>query len=241
MVELDTKRSSSEQKPTLDTTINLGDMLLEEYKQANTMALVTLNDRTQLFNNYLFLAGGFAAAAFGAISQLSRDGAGERFMPLVILTLLIIGLLGVVFFMQVLRLRLAFRQSLVAMDRIREYYIRQFRREVPDIDRAFLWDLDQAPSSERLRSNSFLIAYVIAFMDSLFLAGAVFLSYQAYFSSNEANISGPMAFLLAGTVFVILALLHSLYYRRVLSRHSGARAIDRLLRNNYLDAHLMRQ
>jgi hypothetical protein len=240
-VEIDTHDSSSEQRPTLDATINLGDMLLEEYKQANTMALMTLNDRTQLFNNYLFLAGGFAAAAFGAISQLGRDGTGDRFMPLVILTLVIIGLLGVVFFMQVLRLRLAFRQSLVAMDRIREYYIRQFRREVPDIDRAFLRDLDQAPTSERLRSNSFLIAYVIAFMDSLFLAGAVFLGYQTYLSSGEASVSGTMALLLAGVVFVVLALLHSLYYRRVLYRHAGARALDRLLRKNYMDAHLMRQ
>jgi hypothetical protein len=228
----------SAQKPTLDTTIALGDMLLEEYKQAGKSALATLDDRTQLFNNYLFLTAGFAAAAFGAISQLSKDGTVERFMPLIILTLLIIGFLGIVFFMQVLRLRLAYRQSVVAMDKIRDYYILQFQKAVPDIARAFYWHQDLTPSSERLRSISFLIAYVIAFMDSLFLAGAVFLSYQTYLAGDQFNASEPFGFLLAGTVFMLLALVHSIYYRSILNKHFGDGETDRGKRVDY---RLMRQ
>ena len=104
------------------------------------------------------------------------------------------------------------------MNIIKEFYIQQFKQQMPAIEHAFRWRLRTIPLGERIGSVTFMFGYLNALIGSLCLAGAVFIGTEQPFSELGASI-------LAGMVFVIDILLHIFYYRRALSKRSEAEVI----------------
>lgn len=119
----------------LDSGLRIENMLLEEYNYAATTAYQAMEDRARMFNMYLLVVG-ILGSAFGAIYPLG--GAVRSFIqPIAVVVLFAAGVAGVAFFVLLIRLRQAFRQSLITMAVIKEFYIREFRQQIPTIQHVF--------------------------------------------------------------------------------------------------------
>lgn len=220
--------------PDLDATLKLDNMLLEEYNYASVTAYQALEDRARMFNLYLLLVG-VVASALGAIYQLARpsDPTAAREINTLIVTLLVVaGVLGFAFFVKIIRLRAAFRESLIAMNLVKEFYIREFKRQVPHVEHAFRWRLLTIPAGESIGTVTFVISYTIAFLASLCFAGAAFVLYS-FNTAQAAAVGLPLApdaqpFAVAGLVFLIALLLQILYYITRLNKHAERAALEKI-------------
>ena len=105
------------------------------------------------------------------------------------------------------------------MNVIKEYYIDQFKQQMPTIEKAFRWRLTTMPKGERIGSVTFMIAALNAFIGSLCLAGAVFFI-------TEQQLSNTWASIVAGAVFILAVSAHIYYYRYSLSKESDIKTIN---------------
>jgi ADP-ribose pyrophosphatase len=209
-----------------DLTLSFESILSQEFNYANTTAYQAMEDRARIFNLYLLLVGVLASA----LTAIFQVGAIKNYiLPLTFLLLLLAGLLGVVFFMLIIRLRQAFRDSVIAMNRVKEYYIKHLIPHVPDAAVAFHWRLRTIPRGERLGSVTYLVSFTIAFLGSLCFAGAFVVGAQ-YLQSLDWLGSGLQ--LPAGTIsalalliFLLSILLHTIYYRRKLNKKADERIL----------------
>jgi ADP-ribose pyrophosphatase len=213
----------------LDGQLRLETMLMEEFNYASVTAYQAFEDRARMFNLYLLLIG-VLASGLGALYQLG--GGLQTFTPALTLGLLFIaGALGVVFFVQLIRLRQAHRDSLVTMNVIKAHYIRMFAPQYQNLSNVFHWRLETIPSDERVGSVTFLVNFTVAFLDSLCLAAAVFFGYTILFVpaglekiDNESLTIGLLA---AGIAMVLAAIFQVLYYRRAFDKRKAMAKLQR--------------
>ncbi len=193
-------------------------MLLEEFNYASVTAYQAIEDRARISNFYYLLLGVLASG----IAAIYQFGGGTHAVPpfLVVTLLLIAALISISFFVTLIRLRQAYKESLISMNVIKEFYIEEFKQHMPAIEHTFRWRLETIPKGERIGSVTFMISYLNAMIGSLCLAVAVFIP-------AEQPLSGPRAFLLAAPVFIIALLAHILYYRKALSKQSDTEVIRR--------------
>jgi len=85
--------------------------------------------------------------------------------------------LGYVFFLKLIRLRQAHRESLIAMNKIKMFYIDQFKAQLPKIEKAFHWRLETIPAGEKFGNVTFLVCYTTAVLGCFCFALAAFLLY----------------------------------------------------------------
>lgn len=201
----------------LDASLKIENMLLEEFNYVGVTAYQAMEDRARISSFYYLLLG-VLASGLAAIYQFSG---GTHNVPLfLVVTLLVVGaLISVSFFVTLIRLRQAYKESLLTMNVIKEFYIEQFKQQIPAIEHAFRWRLETIPKGERIGSVTFMIAALNAIIGSLCLAGAVFLS-------TDQPLSGPGAFILALAIFVSAVLMHIFYYRKALSKESDTKVIS---------------
>ncbi len=215
---------SSESAPDsgdkLDATLKLENMLLEEFNYASLTAYQSMEDRTRMFNLYLLLVG-VLASGLGVVYQLSGS-ISVYSRPLAIALLLIAGIVGVAFFTKLIRLRQAWRESVICMNVIKEFYIQQFRRQMPRVERAFRWRLKSIPAGERFGSTTFVVCSTVALIESVCFAGAAFV-----IANNVPILStGVYPYISALVIFVIALLLNIVYFRHSLNVHSELAAIE---------------
>lgn len=228
----DDSRSSSG-STMLDTSLKLEAILLEEFNYANVTAYQAMEDRARMFNLYLLLVG-ILASGLGAVFQLGGE-IRAYLPPLAVALLIVTGFMGFVFFVQLIRLRQAHRESLISMNKIKKFYIEQFRQQLPNIEGAFHWRLETIPAGERFGSVTFLVCYTVAFLGSMCLAAAALVSDQYWFHSNllagVSPLRGHESIMISAAVFIIFLALHVTYYRRTLlnrkrDRRNLARDVD---------------
>src|SRR5881398_2301481 len=94
---------------------------------------------------------------------------------------------SVTFFITIIRLRQAYRESLLCMNVIKEFYIQQFKQQMPAIEHAFRWRLETIPLGERIGSVTFMISFLNVLIGSLCLAGAAFIGTQQLLTSLGAT------------------------------------------------------
>jgi hypothetical protein len=211
-----------------DTTLKLESMLMEEFNYANIAAYQAYEDRARMFNLYLLLIG-VVASAVGAIYQIGKpDTPGSGGLQSLVILLLAAGsVVGIFFFVMLIRLRQAHHESILAMNTVKEFYLRKFKAQMPDVERAFRWRLHTMPAGEKLGSFTFLVCYTIAFLGSLCLGGATYEAYNAFLGhaldSALPFLGNAQALLVAILAAVIWMLAHIVYYVRKLSkRHDNA-------------------
>ena len=204
----------------LDATLKLENMLLEEFNYASLTAYQSMEDRTRMFNLYLVLVGVLASGLgvvyqhSGSISNYSR--------PLAIALLLLAGIVGIAFLTKLIRLRQSWRESVICMNAIKEFYIQQFRQQMPWIEHAFRWRLKTIPAGERFGSTTFVVCSTVALLESVCFAGAVFVIVN-----NVPILStGVYPYISAAVIFVIILLLNVVYYQHSLNVHSELAAIE---------------
>ncbi len=212
----DSTEHANDSSNKLDVSLKAENMLLEEFNYASLTAYQAMEDRARITSFYYLLLG-VLASGLAAIYQFSN---GAHAIPqfIVVTLLLIAAIVSVTFFITIIRLRQAYRESVLCMNVIKEFYIQQFKQQMPAIEHAFRWRLRTIPLGERIGSVTFMFGSLNALIGSLCLAGAVFIGTEQLFSELGASI-------LAGMVFVIAILLHIFYYRRALSKRSEAEVI----------------
>lgn len=200
----------------LDTVLSIESLLIEEYKYASTTAYQSLEDRARVINiYYIFL--GILATGLATIYQFSGPTRTYS-QSLVILILFVAGGLSFTFFINVIRLRQAFRESIVSMNVIKEFYIHQFQQQMPQIEQAFRWRLKTIPSGERIGSVTFWMSFLIALTGSLCLAAATALTVRQL--QHDKNLINTFSVIISLIVFLSVLFLYFLYYRHSLSKHS---------------------
>ena len=201
-----------------DTSLKIENMLLEEFNYASVTAYQAMEDRARISSFYYILLG-VLVSGLAAVYQFSG---GTRTIPqaLVALLLFIGAFISICFFVTLIRLRQAYKESLLSMNVIKEYYIDQFKQQMPTIEKAFRWRLTTMPKGERIGSVTFMIAALNAFIGSLCLAGAVFYI-------TEQPLSNTWASVVAGVVFILAVSVHIYYYRYSLSKESDIKTINK--------------
>ncbi len=212
-----------------DGELHLETMLMEEFNYAGISAYQAYEDRARMFNLYLLLMG-VLASGLGALYQLG--GGLQAFTPPLTFGLLFIaGSLGIIFFVQLIRLRQAHRDSLITMNLIKAHYIKMFAPQYENLQNVFNWRLETIPSDERVGSITFLISFAVAFLDSLCLGAAVFFGYTILFVSGGLqkidSASLTTGLLAAAIALVLAAIVQIIIYRRILSKRRNQ---ERLMR-----------
>ena len=208
----------------LNATLNIENMLLEEFNYVSLTAYQAMEDRARVSSLYYLLLGALASGLL-AIYQVGASSHTTS-QPLIVAILVLAGIMSVTFFEKILRLRQAYRESLISMNVIKEFYIRQFEREMPQIGLAFRWRLKTIPPGERIGSVTFAISALIAFMGSFCLAGAVLIAMKPQILSKPGA-TNVLDFGIPLLVFVIVLLAHVWYYRRALSKHKEAEILKK--------------
>ncbi|HXX77292.1 MAG TPA: hypothetical protein VEI53_02295, partial [Ktedonobacteraceae bacterium] len=139
----DSSEQANDSKQAYDTSLKIENMLLEEFNYASVTAYQAMEDRARISSFYYILLG-VLASGLAAVYQLSG---GTHNVPqgLIAMLLLIGGLISICFFVTIIRLRQAYKESLLAMNVIKEFYIDQFKQQMPAIEQAFRWRLMTMP------------------------------------------------------------------------------------------------
>ncbi|HEX6541346.1 MAG TPA: hypothetical protein VF040_06305 [Ktedonobacterales bacterium] len=215
----------------LDGSLKIENMLLEEFNYASTTAYQAMEDRARMFNMYLLVVG-ILGSAFGAIYPLG--GAVTSFIqPIAAVVLFAAGIAGIAFFVLLIRLRQAFRQSLITMSVIKEFYIREFQQQMPTVQHAFRWRLKGIPAGERAGSATFIVCHMVGFIGALCFAGCVFMTNELlhdrlprtqFITSGQSGIT--QSILLALVAFLITMVGMVAYYRRALNAKDERKILD---------------
>ncbi|WIG61616.1 MAG: ADP-ribose pyrophosphatase [Ktedonobacterales bacterium] len=194
-----------------DTTLKLETMLMNEFNYVSVTAYQAQEDRTRMFNLYLLLIG-VVASALGAIYQFGQQHGNETtsLRGLVVLLLALGGVLGFIFLVNLVRFRQAWRQSAIAMNTIKEFYIEQFRAPFPDVEKAFGWRLNTIPAGEKLGNPTTVVCTTVVVLGSICLAGATYEAYDPWLQPLIGSFAGAWEAILF--VFFIAVFLQMLFF-----------------------------
>lgn len=147
------------------------DAILErEFEYARDASLQANSDRAQIVNLYLILLGGIGSLLL-ALPALAA-GRALTFPPaLFSAALLLLGLLGLFTIFKLIRLRQAWHDSVLAMNRIKDFYLAHY----PDLRPAFHWRTESIPAPEKVGTITFNLAMLVAITDSVALGAGVYL------------------------------------------------------------------
>lgn len=221
--EIPTSSQKSMPNGRRDTTLNIENMLLEEFKYASSTAYQAIEDRARMINLYYILLG-ILATGLSTIYQLS--GSSHPYSQFLAMFLLgVASILSFTFFVNIIRLRQSFLESIIVMNVIKEFYIQQFQDQMLQIETVFRWRLKTIPAGERIGSVTFVMSYLIALMGSLCLSAIVALTMRQL--SHDPNLISISSFIISIIVFALTLLVYTLYYRHSLShRSSGAQQLQ---------------
>jgi hypothetical protein len=144
------------------------------------------------------------------------------------------GALGYVFFLKLIRLRQAHRDSLIAMGKVKTFYIDQFKVHFPNIERAFHWRLETIPAGEKFGNVTFLVCYTTAVLGCFCFAIAAFLLYPVsigrLLDPLAPSLAGLFPYVAAVLTWGVLLLLHINIYRNAFNKSRNQAQLAREVR-----------
>ena len=217
-----------------DSGLKIENMLLEEFNYAATTAYQAMEDRARMFNMYLLVVG-ILGSAFGAIYPLGGGAARSFIQPIAAVVLFAAGVAGIAFFVLLIRLRQAFRQSLITMNVIKEFYIREFQKQMPSVVYAFRWRLKGIPAGESRGSATYIVCHMVGFIAALCFAGCVFMGNELLAGAIPAtqiqSLGLWQSILAASVVFLVILIWLVAYYRRALNAKDERKILDEAEKN----------
>ncbi|MCB0100812.1 MAG: hypothetical protein H6635_10445 [Anaerolineales bacterium] len=159
------------------TKLDIDQMLQNEFNYITQTAFQANEDRSRYTSFFLVSTGSLVAAIAGTQMEIDTKAVSLAFSIL----FLVLTLMGALTLSQLARLRHAWLESVKAMNKIKEFYIKNH----PEIKDAFLWRAANAPASNKPGSISNLTATEVILLSSL-TAGAG-LYFLLSFFSNEPS------------------------------------------------------
>lgn len=154
-----------EQNPDLHLDPNA--ILIAEYEYIAQTAMQANEDRARVSNYYLVTAGAAVVAIIGGSFELPTPPVVYTGFCLLFAGL---GFIGFLTLLQIARLRKAWRESMVAMNQLKDYYIENFR-EI-GLEKAFAWRGASIPAAGKRVSLTYLLALSVVLIASASLAAA---------------------------------------------------------------------
>jgi hypothetical protein len=151
--------------------LDANSILVAEYEYIAQTAFQANEDRSRVATFYLVSVGSFLAAAF---TTLNDSPTNVNLIWAFVILFFGLSLYGLFTLLQLARLRAAWFESVQAMNRIKEYYLKH--PSLPDLEQAFAWRGSTLPPRLKLTSVTFLSALQIAV-----LAGIMFGTAVAYY------------------------------------------------------------
>lgn len=145
------------------------EILKLEFEYASRTAEQAQDDRTAILNLYLLLAGGVGSITV-ALPQLGFPAAPTLPPIAYTVTLGLVGIAGFFVVFQLIRLRQAWYDSVLTMNRIKDFYLEKF----PALDKAFRWRTHTIPPLGKLATITFNLAILVMIIDSAAIGIAVF-------------------------------------------------------------------
>lgn len=143
-------------------------ILIAEYQYIAQTAFQVNEDRARIAVFYLSAVGGLAVAITSG-QELARTLPGVAWAFVTLFAVLSIS--GLLTLLQLIRLRQAWFESVIALNRIKEYFIEQ--GESDTLALAFAWRNHTLPPRFKLSTLSFLYALQVALLSGLMVGAAV--------------------------------------------------------------------
>jgi hypothetical protein len=144
----------------LQIPLEPGEILMAEYNYASQNAFQANNDRVQVFN---FI---FANSITLVVAAVLSNNIPEVTSWLFSVVFLFLGFIGLVALLQLIRLRQAWLDSVLAMNKIKQFYEEHTELEISP---AFRWKITSIPPGDKLFSLSFSFILIITVTNSLAL------------------------------------------------------------------------
>lgn len=177
-----------------------------------TYVIHTINqaveDRYKLLNFYIGLSTTVATLSVGLIS-FAKDDLNATIWLLIGMLLVVIAMIGWLFLAMMVRLRRAWRESIIVMNHIKEFYL----VHNPDLRPAFLWTTQTAKRITERGNIHFYSSFLIILLNSLSLAAG------SGFGLNLVVTSIP-AILLSTVILLISIFVQLVLYNFALRMHS---------------------
>ncbi|MGD2249676.1 MAG: hypothetical protein PVF58_14810 [Candidatus Methanofastidiosia archaeon] len=141
------------------------EILCREFEYAAQSAFQANEDRVRVFNYYLATMGTMIAASVFA------DLTNSMYLEVFGLAIGILAILGFIFVLKLIKLRMSWKESVQAMCKIKEYYIENYDES---LKKAFEWKSKTIPSVGKINSVAFLMGLIIMTLSSASAAGAVY-------------------------------------------------------------------
>jgi membrane protein YdbS with pleckstrin-like domain len=165
------------------------DILEWEFEYARGTAEQSQDDRTAIMNLYLVLVGAVGSVTL-ALPQLGGAAVPREAYGVLLGA---IALIGFFVLMTLVRLRQAWYDSALAMNRIKDFY----RAKFPELDSALRWRTETIPPPGKLWTITFNLSLLVMLTDSISLGLAMyFVSPRLPFGEYTLFTFGAVVFLL---------------------------------------------
>ncbi len=162
--------------------VELDELLAAEYDYIAQTANQANEDRARVSSFYLIAVGSLVAALFG--TQLFDADKFTQTVKIMFSGLFVLlTVLGTSTIMQLARLRSAWYESMMAMNQIKDFAMRQN----PELVQAFRWKTSTLPSKYKTGSVSFYQAIEVAIISGLMFGAAIFFLQEAFFTIGILN------------------------------------------------------
>jgi len=185
--------------------VELDELLAAEFDYIAQTAIQANEDRARVSSFYLIAVGSLVAALFG--TQLFDSDKFTQAVKIMFSGLFILlTLLGTSTIMQLARLRSAWYESMLAMNQIKDFAMRQN----PELMNAFRWKATTLPKKYKTGSVSYYQAIEVALIGGLMFAAAVFFLQEAFF------VVGIMHWVISAVGGVFVIYIQLILYKRAL-------------------------
>lgn len=183
-----------------ENTFLFSTLLIEDYNYIRDTLKQAMDDRHTMINYFILITGGIVTITVTNLSIAKLLDPNIRY--LLKIAAFVLNIIGWIYFLNLIRLRQAWRGSALAMNQIKEFFIQNGR--IPDdIARsAFLWDTKTVPAAGRKSNVFYYSALLISFISSIFIVIASYVSIPA---ATEIKI--PFISLLLGTYHLIFQMV----------------------------------
>ncbi|WKZ35414.1 MAG: hypothetical protein QY332_17520 [Anaerolineales bacterium] len=181
---------------------NKDEILKAEFNYIAETAFQANEDRSRFTSFYFVTVGSFVAAILGTQFEPQQKNISIAFFIL----FTVLTLMGALTISQLARLRAAWHESVEAMNRIKDFYIKHNR----EIEPAFKWRRSTIPPTDKPRSIANLIAIEVAMLSSLTTGAAV------YFLLSSLGETGLVSWLIVGASFLLGWIAQWRLYKRLL-------------------------
>ncbi len=182
-------------------SISPDSILQLEFEYIKDTANQTIEDRNRILNFYLGIATTAGTIAIGISSII-----GEITVLVVLGVSLITFLLafsGWIFLAMMIRLRQAWFESMKAMNKIKDYYVKNLEIE-PTLKKAFLWNQSTLPKPERFWNIHFFASLLVNFISSLSLGISFGFIFSPLMNAQSVILLGALVFIASILILTIV-------------------------------------